>query len=81
MDFLRRLDDQLLLAVNSFARHTMWLHGPLLAYAKYGLVLFALLLLAGVLISRHTQSRVLAADRVGQLATPAARGPGDLRRA
>jgi undecaprenyl-diphosphatase len=61
MDALRRLDDQLLLAINSFARHTVWLHAPALAYAKYGLVLFALLLAAGVLISRGAPSRVLAA--------------------
>ena len=45
MNQLRRLDDQLLLAINSFARHTPALHGPLLAYAKYGVALFGLLLL------------------------------------
>jgi hypothetical protein len=61
MDALRRLDDQLLIALNSFARHTGWLHAPALVYAKYGLVLFALLLAAGVLISRSASSRDLAA--------------------
>jgi membrane-associated phospholipid phosphatase len=61
MDALRRWDDQLLLAINSFARHTAWLHAPALAYANYGLVLFALLLAAGVLISRAAPDRVLAA--------------------
>lgn len=74
MDFLRRLDDQLLLAVNSFARQTTWLHGPVLAYAKYGMILFAVLLLAGVLISRHTQSRVLAAAGWACIATLIALG-------
>ena len=74
MDPLRRLDDQLLLAVNSFARHTTWLHGPALAYAKYGLVLFALLLVAGVLISRRAPSRVLAAAGWACVATLLALG-------
>jgi membrane-associated phospholipid phosphatase len=35
------------LRVNDFARQTGWLHAPMLAYAKYGVVLFGLLLLAG----------------------------------
>jgi len=69
VDSLRRLDDQLLLAINSLARHTTWLHGPALAYAKYGLVLFALFLLAGVVISRHAPSRVLAAAGWACIAT------------
>ena len=74
MDSLRRLDDQLLLAVNSLARDTTWLQAPVLAYAKYGLVLFALLLLAGVLISRRAQSRVLAAAGWACIATLVALG-------
>jgi len=61
MNRLRQLDDQLFLAINSFARRTPGLHAPFLAYAKYGLALFALLLLAGVLIARRDQARVLAA--------------------
>lgn len=61
MNRLRQLDDQLFIAINSFARHTPGLHAPFLAYAKYGLALFALLLLAGVLIARRDQARVLAA--------------------
>ena len=32
MNPLRTLDDQAMLAVNSFARHTGWLHAPVLAY-------------------------------------------------
>ena len=61
MNRLRQLDDQLFFAINSFARRTPGLHAPFLAYAKYGLVLFAVLLLAGVLIARRDQARVLAA--------------------
>jgi len=61
MNRLRQLDDQLFFAINSFARRTPGLHAPFLAYAKYGLALFALLLLAGVLIARRDQARVLAA--------------------
>ena len=40
-------DTQLFLAVNQFARATAWLHPIVAAYAAYGLVLFAALLLAG----------------------------------
>jgi len=58
---LRRLDDQLLLAVNSFARSTQWLQAPLLDYAKYGVSLFAVLLLTGLFLARHRTSRTLAA--------------------
>lgn len=32
-------------SVNDLARHTGWLHGPATAYASYGVVLFAVLLL------------------------------------
>jgi len=58
---LRHLDDRILLAINSFARHTPALHRPLLAYATYGVVLFAALLLAGLISARHRSSRDLAA--------------------
>lgn len=61
MNPLRTLDDQAMLAVNSFARHTGWLHAPVLAYAAYGVLLFALLLLAGILTSRGGGTRTLAA--------------------
>ncbi|MHB8274666.1 MAG: phosphatase PAP2 family protein [Dermatophilaceae bacterium] len=71
---LQKLDDQLFLAINSFARHTTWLHAPFLAYAKYGLALFALLLLAGVLISRHSQTETLAAAGWACIATLVALG-------
>lgn len=61
MNQLRRLDDQVLLAINDFARRTPLLHGPMNAYAKYGVVVFALLLLAGLVAARHRSSRDLAA--------------------
>jgi membrane-associated phospholipid phosphatase len=74
LDSLRQLNDQLLLAINSLARNTTWLHVPALAYAKYGSVLFAVLLLAGVVISRRAPSRVLAAAGWACLATLIALG-------
>ncbi len=69
MNPLRTLDDRLMLAVNSLARHTGWLHAPVLAYASYGVVLFAALLLAGVLVARHGRTRDLAAAGWACLAT------------
>ena len=43
----------LFLSVNDFARSTPWLHGPLVLYAGYGLVVFAGLLVAGWWIARR----------------------------
>ncbi|SDT18598.1 phosphatase PAP2 family protein [Actinopolymorpha singaporensis] len=50
-------------AVNHFSRATGWLHAPVSAYAKYGVVLFALLLLWGWWTARGTGdlSRMAAA--------------------
>jgi undecaprenyl-diphosphatase len=42
--------------VNDFARHTGWLHGPAAAYANYGVVLFAGLLLAGWWLARRDRN-------------------------
>lgn len=39
--------------VNAFARATPWLHAPAQAFAAYGVVLFAVLLLAGWWIARR----------------------------
>lgn len=61
MDALRTLDDRLFFAINSFARHTGWLHDPMLAYANYGVVLFGVLLAAGLALTRHEPTRHLAA--------------------
>ena len=58
---LHRLDDRLLADVNGFARHTAWLHGAVLGYATYGVVLFAVLLLAGLWLRRGAADRALAA--------------------
>src|SRR4051794_30555346 len=41
-------------AINSFARHTGWLHAPMLAYANYGVGLFAGLMLVGWWVARST---------------------------
>ncbi|MGW7685196.1 phosphatase PAP2 family protein [Kribbella sp. NPDC054772] len=40
--------------VNAFARATPWLHAPAQAFAAYGVVLFAALLLAGWWIARRS---------------------------
>src|SRR3954465_4353361 len=61
MDTLHRLDDRLLTDVNSLARHTGWLHGAVLGYASYGVVLSAALLLAGLWLRRADTDRALAA--------------------
>jgi len=61
MTLLRHLDDRVFWAVNHVASRTPWLHQIALAFAKYGVVLFALLLVAGLLMARHRSSRTLAA--------------------
>jgi undecaprenyl-diphosphatase len=61
VDLLHHLDDRLFFAVNAFASHTTWLHAPVELYAGYGVVLFALLLVAAVLRARGRSSRDLAA--------------------
>ena len=66
---LRRLDDRLLDDVNDFARHTGWLHGAILGYATYGLLLFAGLMLAALLLHRTGSDRDLAAAGWSALAT------------
>jgi undecaprenyl-diphosphatase len=69
MNTLHRLDDQLLLAVNDFSRSTGWLHPLVVGYAKYGVVLFAILLLAGLTLARRRSARMLAAAGWACLAT------------
>src|SRR3954451_23077204 len=61
MGELQRVDDSLLDNNNHLARHTTWLHTPLVGYAHYGVVLFAALLLSGVFLARNSTSRRLAA--------------------
>lgn len=53
-------NDRLYLAINEFATDTRWLHAPATAYAKYGVVLFALAVLAACWHWRGSP-RVLAA--------------------
>jgi membrane-associated phospholipid phosphatase len=69
MNSLRRLDDRLLGDINDLARHTGWLHGAIRGYATYGLVLFAALMLAALLIHRTGSDRSLAAAGWSALAT------------
>jgi hypothetical protein len=47
VDLLHNLDDRLFFAVNAFASHTTWPHAPVELYANDGVVLFAVLLVAG----------------------------------
>ncbi len=47
------LDKTLFLDVNHFAQHTGWLHGPVLAYADYGVLLFGVLLMTGWWLARR----------------------------
>lgn len=60
MTLLRDLDDRVFWAVNHVASRTHWLHQIALAFAKYGVVLFGLLLVAGLLMARRGSSRTLA---------------------
>jgi membrane-associated phospholipid phosphatase len=55
------LSHALFLRVNDFARTSTWLHAPATAYAKYGLVVFAALLLVAAWRRRSAPDRVLAA--------------------
>lgn len=46
-------DTQLFLDINDFARATPWLHGIVAAYAAYGIVVFAALMLAAWWVARR----------------------------
>ncbi len=69
MTHLTDLSDALFLRVNDVARSSAWLHGPATAYAKYGVVLFAGLLLLGVWRRRGAAAVELAAAVWAGLAT------------
>lgn len=69
MTHLTDLSDAAFLRVNDFARATVWLHGPAVAYAKYGLVVFAGLLLLGVWRRRGSGEVELASAVWAGLAT------------
>lgn len=71
-------ETQLFGDINDLARRTGWLHGVLLGYASYGVVLFAVLLLAGWWVARGRGPRVMAAALwagVGTLVAVAANQP------
>lgn len=55
------LDDRIFFAINDFAKSTPWLHTPMVAWAKYGIVAFALLMLYGLWSARHDHTTRLAA--------------------
>ncbi len=50
----------LYLDINNFSRHTSWLHTPMAAYAKYGLGVFAILMLIAWWYARRQPDRVMA---------------------
>lgn len=54
------MDDDIFLRINQFARDTPWLNEPVAAYAEYGIVLFGLLMLIGLWISRDRGSAAIA---------------------
>ena len=55
------MNTRLFLEINDLARATPWLHAPLADYAKYGVVLFAALLLAGWWTARQRGAGMPAA--------------------
>jgi membrane-associated phospholipid phosphatase len=61
MASLSSVDDRIFLSVNDFARDTPWLHPAAVDFARYGIVVFALGLVAGVLYSRWHDARTMAA--------------------
>ena len=69
MGWLHHLDDRLFFACNAFAGRTPWLHGPVEAYAGYGVVLFGVLLVLALLRARRRGTRDLAAAGWAGVAT------------
>ncbi len=62
MAWLPDLNDDAFLRVNDFARHTTWLHAPLVDYARYGVVLFAAAIVISAVYARRSDARTLAAS-------------------
>jgi membrane-associated phospholipid phosphatase len=63
------VDESLFAAVQELARSTPWLHGVIVGYARYGVVLFAGLLVLSLLAARRRSDRDLAAAGWAGLAT------------
>lgn len=61
MAALRHLNTVVFFQINEFARNSAWLHSTGVAYAAYGVVLFVALLGWGLVASRHSDARSLAA--------------------
>lgn len=61
--------NSLFLQVNDFARNTPALHGPAADYAKYGLGIYAMLMIIGWWIARSRGSRIMAAALLAPVAT------------
>ena len=73
------MDASLFRWINRLANRTSWAHGFFTAYAKYGIVLFAVLLLAAYLDSRqHGDLRAVAGSVWAGGAALAALGIGQL---
>jgi hypothetical protein len=52
--------DEMFLRINEFAARTTWLHAPATAYAKYGIALFAGLIVVGWWQARSGNSLMMA---------------------
>jgi membrane-associated phospholipid phosphatase len=52
--------DQVFLTINEFAVNTPWLHAPIAAYAKYGILLFAVFIVIGWWIARPQNDAAMA---------------------
>lgn len=59
------MDESLFKIANRLAERTGWLHPPAVAYAKYGMALFATALLAGWWIGRRRSDTAVVAAVVG----------------
>lgn len=66
------IGDSLFLQINQFAADTPWLHAPAAAYAEYGIVVFAGLLVVGWWLARRRDDQVMAAALLTPVAAVAA---------
>ncbi len=74
MAWLPDLNDDAFLRVNDLARNTGWLHTPMVDYARYGVVLFAVAIVASAVYARRSDARALAASVWAGLGTLVAVG-------